>query len=250
MPQMRLSAEKRMRKHLLEQLKARKILGARIAQGYKKKEDLIRLNLAPQVFMFKNLFSGQVMYSQVPAYHQDQINALFPRPNWENRRPARRNDLWKLMCVASFSNYNYAIAAYNGLMKLRQARDIHQAKEAKLMRKKNDDGNTWYWSQFRPTHSQEAVADLAHVIDEFELENTKIHWENVWRKGDDAHWRMDLAEHETLPAFTPKFQSIVLDEMRLKGLDFVLELRAAAEEEAEEPLETMETLEKETQTVA
>lgn len=230
---MRLSAEKRMRKHLLEQLKARKILGARIAQGYKTKEDLQRLNLAPQVFMFKNLFSGQILYSQVPAYHQDQINALFPRPNWENRRPARRNDLWRLMCVATFSKYEYAIAAYDGLMKLREARDIHKAKEAKLMRKKNDDGNTWYSGQFRPTHSQEAIADLAHVIDEFELENTKVFWENIWRKGADSHWRADLIEHETLPSFTPRFQSIVLDEMRLRGLDFVKELRGAASEATE-----------------
>ncbi|PVH13848.1 uncharacterized protein CXQ87_001966 [Candidozyma duobushaemuli] len=230
MPQMRLSAEKRMRKHLLEQLKARKVLGARIAQGYKTKKDLQELNLAPQVFMFKNLFSGQVMYSQVPAYHQDQINASFTRPNWENRKPARRNDHWRLMAVASFANYEYAVAAYNGLLKLRQVRDVHKASEAKSMRRKNEDGNTWYSGQYRPTHQQEAAADLAHVIDEFELENTKIAWENIWRKGDDSHWRMDLIEHDTLPAFTPKFQSVVLDEMRKKGLDFVKELRSTAAE--------------------
>ncbi|KAL6017090.1 mitochondrial recombination protein 1 [Candidozyma auris] len=230
MPQMRLSAEKRMRKHLLEQLKARKILGARVAQGYKTKEDLQRLNMAPQVFMFKNLFSGQVLYSQVPAYHQDQIDASFPRPNWENRRPARRNDLWRVMCVVNFANYDYAIAAYDGLMKLRQVRDIHKAKEAKSMRRKNDEGNTWYYGQYRPSHSQEAIADLAHVIDEFELENTKIFWENTWRKGDDSHWRLDLIEHDSLPPFTGKFQSVVLDEMRLRGLDFVKEIREATEE--------------------
>lgn len=229
MPQMRLRAEKKMRKHLIEQIKARKINGARIAQGYKTKEDLVRLNLAPQVFFFKNLFSGQVLYSQVPAFHQDQIDAQFPRPNWENRKPSRRNDLWRLMCVASFPNYEYAVAAYDGLLTLREARDVHHAKEAKAMRKKDAEGNTWYSGQFRPTHAQEAVADLAHVIDEFELEDTRLFWENMWRKGDDKYWRNDLVEHDSLPAFAPKFQSVVLDEMRAIGLDALKEIREAPE---------------------
>lgn len=222
---MRMRAEKKMRKHLIEQLKARKILGSRIAQGEKTSLDLRRLNLGPQVFIFKNLFSGQVLYSQVPAYHQDQIDSQFKRPNWENRKPSRRNDLWRVMCVANFENYDYAIAAYKGLLQLREARDIVQKKEAKTMRKKNDEGNTWFSGQYRPTYSQEAVADLSHVIDEFELENTKLLWESLWRKGDDEHWRHDLVEHDSLPPFNPQHQTVLLDEVRAKAVEEFAKLR-------------------------
>lgn len=228
-----MRSEKRMRKHLIEHLKTRRILGARLAEGHKTASDLERLQLAPQVYLFKNLFSGQVLYLQVPAYHQDQIDAQFVRPNWENRKPSRRNDLWKVMAVASFSSYEYAVAAYNGLVQLRAARDTALRTEAKAMRRKNEDGNTWFSGQYRPAHSQEAVADLAHVIDEFELENTQIHWENLWRKGDDSHWRMDLTEHEALPTFNPRDQTVMLDELRMKAVEAFAAARAAEGVEAE-----------------
>lgn len=218
-----------MRKHLIEQLKARKILGARIAQGEKSELELQQLKLAPQLFMFKNLFSGQVLYSQVPAYHQDQIDAQFLRPNWENRKPGRRNDLWRIMCVVNFANYEYAVAAYKGLLQLREARDIHLKKDAQAMRKKNDDGNTWFSGQYRPTYTQEAVADLAHVIDEFELDNTTAFWESLWRKGEDEHWRADLVQHDELPVFNPKYQSVMLDEMREMALEAFAQEREAGE---------------------
>ncbi|SGZ51811.1 CIC11C00000000840 [Sungouiella intermedia] len=235
MPIMRLRAEKKMRKHLIEQMKARKVLGSRLAQGYKTQEELARLNLAPQVYMFKNLFSGQVLYSQVPGYHQDQIDTQFLRPNWENRKPSRRNDLWRIMCVVNFANYDYAVAAYDGLLQLREARDIHLKTEAKAMRKKNDEGNTWYSGQYRPTHAQEAIADLAQVIDEFELENTTAFWESLWRKGADEHWRNDLVMHESLPVFNPKYQSVLLEEMKDMALAEFARLREAeAEASAEE----------------
>lgn len=215
---MKLRAEKKMRKHLLEQLKARRVDGARIAQGFKTARELQQLQMAPQVYMFKNLFLGQVLYSQVPAFHQDQINEQFPKPTWENRRPSRRQDLWRVMCVVNFANYDYAVAAYKGLVKLREARDIVYAKEAKAMRKKDSDGNTWFLGQYRPTHAQEAVADLAHVIDEFGLEKTRAFWELLWRCGDELHWNAELVEHSALPAYNPKYQSVLLDEMRERGL--------------------------------
>lgn len=233
MPIMRLRAEKKMRKHLIEQMKARKVLGSRLAQGYKTQEELARLNLAPQVYMFKNLFSGQVLYSQVPGYHQDQIDAQFLRPNWENRKPSRRSDLWKIMCVVNFANYDYAVAAYDGLLHLREARDIHLKTEAKAMRKKDDEGNTWYSGQYRPTHAQEAIADLAHVIDEFELENTTAFWESLWRKGEDEHWRNDLVMHESLPVFNPKYQSVLLEEMKDMALAEFARMREVEADAAE-----------------
>lgn len=235
MPIMRLRAEKKMRKHLIEQLKARKILGSRLAQGVKTPEELEALNLGPQVFMFKNLFSGQVLYSQVPAYHQDQIDAQFLRPNWENRKPSRRNDLWRVMAVVNFDNYDYAVAAYHGLIQLRKARDIDQQKLAKSMRRKDDEGNTWYSGQYRPTHAQEAVADLLHVIDEFELENTRAFWESLWRKGDDEHWRLDLVDHQELPAYSPKFQLVMLDEMREMAVEAFAAARAADAQPGPQP---------------
>ncbi|CAH2353249.1 mitochondrial homologous recombination protein 1 [[Candida] railenensis] len=212
------TAEKRARKALIEHLKTRKINGARIAQGKKTVEDLQKLNLAPQIFLFKNLFSGQVLYSQVPAYHQDQIDEQFVRPNWQNRKPSRRNDLWRIMAVAEFANYEYAVAAYEGLVQLRQARDTELKKDAQELRKKNEDGNIWYSGQYRPTYSQEAVADLSHVIDEFGLENTKIMWENLWRKGEDEYWSEDV-QHDSLPAHNPKHQTILLDELRGRAIE-------------------------------
>lgn len=229
----RLRSEKRMRKFLIEQIKARKVNGARIAKGNDKTEqELRRLRLAPQVFLFKNMFSGQVMYSQVPAYHQDQIDQQFVRPNWENRKPQRRNDYWRIMAVATFASYEYAVAAYNGLVQLRRARDTVQVKQAKEMRHKNDDGNTWYSSQFRPTYAQEAVADLAHVVDEFELENTRINWESLWRKGADEHWREDLVEHEELPAHSPQNQSVMLDELRERAVSEFAKVRGSSPADA------------------
>ncbi|EGV60358.1 mitochondrial ous recombination protein 1 [Yamadazyma tenuis] len=223
---MKLRAEKKMRKHLIEQLKARKVLGARIAQGEKSAEDLTRLNMPPQLYVFHNRFSGQVLYSQVPGFHQDQIDAQFTRPNWQNRKPNRRTDLWKLMCVVNFSNHEYAVAAYHGLKDLRKCRDTVQQQVAKAMRKKDDDGNIWSSGQYRPTYAQEAVADLSHVIDEFELENTRVMWESAWRKGDDARWRNDLVEHETLPPFTTKYQTALMAELQEKA---VAEFAAARE---------------------
>lgn len=214
----KLSAEKRMRKHLIEQMKARRVLGARLAQGPKTAAELAQLNLAPQLFVYKNLFLGQVLYSQVPGFHKEQIEQQFAKPNWENRRPARRNDLWRVMAVVNFANYDYAVAAYEGLLQLRAARDVHQQKANKAMRRLNEDGNTWYLGQYRPAHSQEAVADLAHVIDEFELDNTTAFWESLWRKGADEHWRTDLVQHETLPPFGAKHQTVMLDEMRRLAL--------------------------------
>ncbi|QBM86145.1 Transcriptional regulation of recombination [Metschnikowia aff. pulcherrima] len=228
MANVKMRAEKKMRQFLMKQIKARKELGARIAKGPKTAEELQQLQLAPQVIMFKNLFSGQVLYSQVPGFHQEQIDGQFVRPNWENRKPSRRNDLWRVMCVVNFANYDYAVAAYHGLVELRKLRDTKLAKEAKAMRKKNVDGNTWFLGQYRPAYTQEAVADLAHVIDEFQLENTTAYWESLWRKGEDEHWRHDLVAHDSLPAYNPKYQSVMLDEMREMALAAFAQERQAA----------------------
>lgn len=226
---MKLRAEKKMRKHLIEQLKTRKVLGARIAQGFKSPEELKKLNLGPQVFLYKNMFSGQVLYSQTPGYHQDQIDEQFIRPNWENRKPSRRQDYWRIMCVVNFASYEYAVAAYEGLVHLRKIRDTLPRSEMKSMRKLNDDKNIWYYSQYRPTYSQEAVADLAHVIEEFELENTVAMWESLWRKGEDKHWREDLVQHDVLPTSNPRFETVMLDELREKALQAFAQERTRME---------------------
>ena len=216
---MRLRAEKRMRKLLLEQLKLRKVEGSRLAQGFKSPTQLQKLGMAPQVFLWKNMFSGQVLYSQVPAFHQQQINQQFIQPNWQNRKPSRRPDLWRVMAVATFDNYDYAVAAYQGLVDLRRARDTVLKDQAQEMRKKNEEGNIWYSGQYRPTYTQEAVADLSHVIDEFELENTEVAWELLWRKGDESVWKPELVRHTELPAFNPRDQTVMLDELRIKALE-------------------------------
>ncbi|OBA24024.1 hypothetical protein METBIDRAFT_38524 [Metschnikowia bicuspidata var. bicuspidata NRRL YB-4993] len=237
MANVKMRAEKKMRQFLMKQIRARKEVGARVAKGPKTAAELRLLGLAPQVFMFKNLFSGQVLYSQVPGYHQNQIDKQFVRPNWENRKPSRRNDLWRVMCVVNFASYDYAVAAYHGLVELRRLRDTQLVKEAKFMRKKNADGNTWFSGQYRPAYTQEAVADLAHVIEEFSLEDTTALWESLWRKGDDKHWDPTLITHDTLPAFNAKHQSVMLDEIREMALAAFADERAAATAGPEAPVD-------------
>ncbi|RCK55946.1 Mitochondrial ous recombination protein 1 [Candida viswanathii] len=210
----RTPSEKRMRKFLIDHLKTRIQHGARVAQINRTPRAMIDHKLGPQVFVFRNLFSGQVLYSQFPAYHKKTILEQFVSPNWQNRLPSRRQDLWKIMCVMNFHNYNYATAAYRGLIDLKQTRDTVQKKVANKMRKKSEEGTIWYSGQYRPTYTQEAVADMTHVIDVFNLEGTTIYWANESLRGDDKYWRNDLVEHDKLPVHSPKQQSVLLDVMR------------------------------------
>lgn len=174
---------------------------------------------APRVYLFHNKESGQVIYSQLPHLSNYQIKVQFKRPNWENKKPTKRRDIWDIMCVAEFADHDAALKLYNGLVELRYMREISKRKEAEALRRRNKDGNIWYSGQFRPTYSQESVLDLSTVIDEFKLPAT-VYWENLWRKGDDKYWNLDLAIHKELPLILLN-RSVILKELaKLDQLDF------------------------------
>lgn len=85
------------------------------------------------------------------------------------------------------------------------------------------------------------MADLSHVIDEFELEGTSVMWESLWRKGEDTHWRSDLVEHDTLPPFNPRDQTILLDELRAKAVEEFANLRQQAQQSEQQSQSELES---------
>lgn len=115
------------------------------------------------------------------------------------------------MAVAQLPSYDLAIEAYESLVTLRHYRDKVQKDLANSWRKRNEDGNIWYSSQYRPTYTQEAVADLASVLEGLESPVT-VYWENQWRRGDDKHWG-SLVKHEELPKYNPRDSSTVLRQL-------------------------------------
>lgn len=152
---------------------------------------LQKAGYAPQVFIFRNLESGQVLYSQFPVFTWKQIEKNFQSPNWENKKPSTRRDIWKCMAVVDLPDYEKSVKLYQNLCRLRYLRDVTLKKEAKSMRKKNEFGHTWYSSLYRPTYTQEAVADLRECLLKFKDVDSSIniHWEDEWRMGDkEKHW--------------------------------------------------------------
>lgn len=125
--------------------------------------------------------------------------------------PDPRRDIWRPMAVAQLPNYELAVECYESLVTLRHYRDKIHKDLANSWRKRNEDGNIWYSSQYRPTYTQEAVADLATVLEAFEGPAT-VHWESQWRRGDDKHWS-SLITHEELPKYNSRDSSAVLREL-------------------------------------
>ncbi|SCU87896.1 LADA_0E06876g1_1 [Lachancea dasiensis] len=159
------------------------------AARFRTAQWLAKAGFAPQVFLFRNLESGQVIYSQFPVFAQHQIDALFKRPNWENKKPSTRRDIWRCMAVVDLPSYEQGVRIYQNLCRLRYLRDVGDLKKADSLRKKNEDGHVWYSAQFRPTYTQEAVADLREALTKAEVSQGEIHWENEWRMGDvEQHW--------------------------------------------------------------
>ncbi|CAI4345525.1 CPG_1a_G0011570.mRNA.1.CDS.1 [Saccharomyces cerevisiae] len=161
--------------------------------------------IPPQVYIFRNLEYGQVLYSQFPNFSQTQVDKLFVRPNWSNRKPSLRRDIWKCMCVVNLQNYKQSVHLYQNLCRLRYLRDVAQRKESDKLRKKDSNGHVWYSGQYRPTYCQEAVADLREsLLKVFEnatqaekqtapAKKPSIYWEDPWRMGDkDKHWNYDV----------------------------------------------------------
>lgn len=185
---------------------------------------LEKAGYAPQVFVFRNLESGQAIYSQFPNFSERQIETLFKRPNWENKKPSTRKDIWRCMCVVNMPDYESSVKLYQNLRRLRYLRDVANPKEANLLRKKNEDGNVWYSMQYRPTYTQEAVADLREcLLKSGQLgNNIEIHWEDPWRMGDKAkYWTSSLpnVKHATMNRLgnTVREQSVLLRELGEKA---------------------------------
>ena len=173
---------------------------------------------APQIYLFRNIESGQVIYSQTPHVTKYQIKQQFFRPNWENRKPSKRRDLWRPLAVAQFQDYQQTVQAYHALVELRYMREVSKRKEAEAMRKRNIYNQIWYSGQYRPTWSQEAVADLSTVVDEFKFK-TKIYWDSLWRKGEDKYWNKEFVQHEEMDQVGTREKFVLLDEIRKKGLE-------------------------------
>lgn len=163
----------------------------------------------PNVYIFRNLETNQVLYTQLPFPQQYNIKKQFQGPNWQNRLPSLRNDLWRPMAVAQTRTYESAVDLYEKLVQLRHMRDYTHNKQANAMRKKNKDGNIWYFSQFRPTYTQEAVADVISSLEHLNVP-AKIHWEDAWRRGDQREWETVAVDHENMPRYNPRERHVVL----------------------------------------
>jgi hypothetical protein len=117
------------------------------------------------------------------------------------------------MAVAQLPTYESAVDLYEALVQLRHMRDYTQRKQANDWRKKNDDGNIWFYSQFRPTYTQEAVSDLVSAFEQLKVQGSaQLYWEDAWRRGDEAHWTVvkNKIVHKDLPRYNPRERFVVL----------------------------------------
>lgn len=175
-------------------------------------------DFAPQVFLFRNIETGQVIYSQTPHVTKYQIGQQFFRPNKENKKPLPRHDIWRPLAVAQFQNYQNSVQAYHALVELRYLREVKRKKDSQALRKLNEYNRTWCSGQYRPTYTMEATADLSTVIDELKLaENCKIYWDGLWWRGDAKLWN-DSVQHEDMERYGRREKFVILDEIRAKGL--------------------------------
>lgn len=199
------------------------------ASRFRTAQWLQKAGYAPQVFVFRNLESGQVVYSQLPTFTQQQINKVFARPNWENKKPSTRRDIWRCMAVVDLPSYEESVKVYQNLCRLRYLRDVALQKQAQEMRKKNEFGHIWYSAQYRPTYTQEAVADLREALSK-SAGNGTVHWEDPWRMGDvNKYWSPVLPElkHTVMDRLgnTAREESALLKELGVKAKQEFSKLR-------------------------
>ncbi|KAF5103226.1 hypothetical protein D0Z03_000270 [Geotrichum reessii] len=128
------------------------------------------------------------------------------------------------MAVAQLPSYELAVELYDSLVELRQQRDVTKRDLANSWRKRNYEGNIWNSGQYRPTYTQEAVADLAEVLNAFNTEST-VYWESQWRRGDDKYWG-SLIKHDDLPKFNPRDSYVVLRALGTKHFEEFKALKA------------------------
>ncbi|CEP24199.1 MHR1 [Cyberlindnera jadinii] len=199
---------------------------------------LAKNGYAPQVFLFRNLESGQVLYSQLPTFTDYQIKTQFQRPNWQNKRPSLRRDIWRLMAVVDCDTYEGSVKLYENLVQLRSMRDLTLKDVAMRFRPRNKDGNIWYSAQFRPIYTQEAVADLATSIENAQTKS-KIHWEDEWRKGEMSNWDGNLVTHESIDRVALQTPKALLEELKEKAKVEFNKLKTVDVEEQQQSQQTV-----------
>lgn len=200
--------------------RALRIFGNKFGGKFRHESFLRRHGFGPDVFLFRNLETGQVVYTQLPFVQPYNIKKQFQIPNWQNRLPDLRRDIWRPMAVAQLPTYPLAIECFESLVTLRHYRDKIQKQEANKYRMRNEDGNIWYSGQYRPTYTYEAVSDLSSVLDSFET-NSNVFWDSQWRKGDESLWSKNVT-HKDLPTFNPRDSYAALREL---GYQHFLEAR-------------------------
>ncbi|KAL6949811.1 hypothetical protein ACO0QE_000473 [Hanseniaspora vineae] len=187
---------------------------------------LQKAGYAPQVFVFRNLESGQVCYSQLPTINPRYVNKLqFKQCNKLNRTPDfKRRDIWKAMCVINLTTYKDSIQVFQNLNRLRFLRDVQYKKQNDELRKKHC-GNVFQDGRYAPVFAQEAVADIKESLLKSGIEFSKVngneitlHWEDEWRKGDlDMFWNNDLPQvkHEMIERTlnTGREESVILKKL-------------------------------------
>lgn len=176
----------------------------------------------PNVYIFRHLDSGQVVYSQTPFPPEVNIEQQFQFANWQNKKPSTRRDMWRAMAIAELPTYQQAVEFYNNLLKLRWMRDRSMKNQARAWRKPSPEGNIWHYAQYRPTYSQESVADLVSAIESVGGE-CKLHWEDSWRKGDSSYWSSLKVEHLEMPKCNPRDRFVVLRKIADAGFKSYVE---------------------------
>ncbi|PRT52974.1 Mitochondrial ous recombination protein 1 [Wickerhamiella sorbophila] len=187
----------------------------------------------PLVTAFRNLESGQVMFTQTLHPQQFYIDQLFKWPNWQNKKPVVRKDIWRPLAVAELPTHEEAVQLYRSLVELRKMRDMTQRDQARAWRKKSPEGNVWFWNQYRPTYTHEAVSDLVSAMSAMGLDKATIHWEHAYRRGDDKHWEGLDVSHNELPRHNPREQHVVLNRLRIDSLERAKEIQAEATKAAQ-----------------
>lgn len=171
----------------------------------------------PMVSAFRNLETGQVVFTQTLHPQQYYLDRQFKFPNWQNRKPTLRKDIWRPLAVAEVPSHEDAVSLYKNLVELRNMRDRSERKKAKDWRRKSKEGNIWYWNQFRPTYTHEAVADLSSALYAMRCKST-IYWDAEYRKGSESVWEDIEVSHDVLPRHNPREQFVVLNEIRKQSL--------------------------------
>lgn len=176
----------------------------------------------PIVSAFRNLETGQVLFSQTLHPQQFYIDQQFKWPNWQNKKPTTRKDIWRPLAVTQLPTWDLAVQLYKNIVQLRDQRDWLSRKQANDWRRKNSDGNIWFWNQYRPTYSHEAVADLLSAIEAINPSKDRaviIHWDHLYRKGPADIWKDLNVQHLDMMRHNPREQFVLLNEIRSKALE-------------------------------